>query len=56
MTFVCTQEKKNELLLCLDYALDAAGFTDHGSSIGGAWITKKREMFLNILISRKDCE
>lgn len=39
----------NELLLCLAYALDAAGFTDHGSSIGGAWLSEEGEMFLWLL-------
>lgn len=52
--FGCKTIYDNELLLCLAYALDAAGFTDHGSSIGGAWITKEGEMFLNILTSKKD--
>ena len=28
----------NELLLCLAYAVDEAGFTEHGCSIGGAWL------------------
>lgn len=39
----------NELLLCLAYALDAAGFTEHGSSIGGAWISLEGKMFLWLL-------
>lgn len=39
----------NELLLCLAYTLDAAGFTGHGSSIGGAWITSEGKMFLWLL-------
>ena len=39
----------NELLLCLAYTLDAAEFTEHGSSIGGAWTTKEGEMFLWLL-------
>lgn len=36
----------NELLLCVAYALDAAEFTEHGSSIGSAWLTEEGEMFL----------
>lgn len=39
----------NELLLCLAYALDAAGFTEHGGSIGGAWIDTEGKMFLWLL-------
>lgn len=39
----------NELLLCFAYAMDAAGFTEHGSSIGGAWIDTEGEMFLWLL-------
>ena len=39
----------NELLLCLAYTMDAAGFTEHGSSIGGAWISEEGEMFLWLL-------
>lgn len=39
----------NELFLCLAYALDAAGFTEHGSSIGGAWLTEEGQMFLKVL-------
>jgi hypothetical protein len=39
----------NELLLCLAYTLDAAGLTEHGSSIGGAWISDEGEMFLYLL-------
>lgn len=39
----------NELLLCFAYAMDGAEFTEHGSSIGGAWITKEGEMFLWLL-------
>lgn len=39
----------NELLLCLAYTLDAAELTEHGSGIGGAWLTKEGEMFLWLL-------
>ena len=39
----------NELLLCLAYTLDAAEFTEHGSSIGGAWIDEEGKMFLWLL-------
>jgi hypothetical protein len=36
----------NKLLLCLAYTMDAAGFTEHGSSIGWAWLTQDGEDFL----------
>lgn len=39
----------NEFFLCFAYAMDAAEFTEHGSSIGGAWITEEGEMFLWLL-------
>lgn len=38
------------LLLCLAYALDAAEFTEHGSSINRARITDKGEVFLSTLL------
>lgn len=46
----------DKLLLCLAYTLDAAGFTDHGSSIGGAWLTDEGKMFLWLLEQNKDIE
>lgn len=36
----------NGLLLCLAYTLNAAELTEHGSSVGGAWLTEEGEMFL----------
>lgn len=39
----------NDLVLCLAYTMDAAGLTDHGSSICGAWLTDEGEMFLWLL-------
>lgn len=39
----------NPLLLALAYSMDAAGFTEHGSSIRGAWLTEEGEMFLYLL-------
>lgn len=44
----------NELLLCLAYALDAAEFTEHGSGIGGAWLTEEGKMFLYALKQDED--
>lgn len=46
----------NRLLLCLAYALDAAGFTEHGSSISGAWLTNEGKMFLWLLEQNKDID
>ena len=46
----------NELLLCFAYAMDAAEFTEHGSSIGGAWITEEGEMFLWLLEQNKELD
>lgn len=46
----------NELLLCLAYMMDAAGFTEHGSGIGGAWLTKDGEMFLACLKLDKELD
>ncbi len=35
----------NDLLLCLAYSMDAAGLTDHGSSINWCWLTEDGEYF-----------
>ena len=45
------QEKRSHkdddsLLLCLAYELDRAGFTDHGSSVYGCWLTDDGRYFL----------
>lgn len=47
---------ENELLLCLAYALDAAGFTEHGSSIGASWLTTEGKMFLQVLNENQDLD
>ena len=39
-------DEDNPLLLCLAYALDNAGFTEHGTSIGSAWLTDDGKYFL----------
>ena len=31
------------------YVLDKEGYTDHGGSVGGCWLTKKGEMFMGVL-------
>lgn len=46
----------NELLLCLAYAVDAAGFTEHGSSVYSAWLTTEGEMFLWLLERSEEIE
>lgn len=44
----------NPLLLTLAYSLDAAGLTEHGSSIGSAWLTDDGEKFLYLLEHNKE--
>ena len=46
----------NELLLCFSYTMDAAEFTEHGSSIGGAWISEEGKMFLWLLEHNKELD
>lgn len=48
--FDCDYVFEDRLLLCLAYAMDAAEFTEHGTSINGAWITDKGKVFLSILL------
>ena len=36
----------NPLVLCLAYEMDRAGFTEHGTSIYGCWLTEDGEYFL----------
>jgi len=43
--FDCESVYNNPLLLCLAYSMDAAGFTEHGSSIGGAWIEDRGRIY-----------
>lgn len=44
----------NPLLLCLAYTMDAAGFTEHGSGIGGAWLEPRGKIYLWILNKMKE--
>ena len=37
------------LLQCLAYTMDAAGFTEHGTSIYGAWLTEDGKDYLYCL-------
>lgn len=39
----------DDLLLCLAYTLDHAGLLEHGTSIGGAWLTEEGKMYLYLL-------
>lgn len=55
--FGVTSTYDSELLLCLAYTLDAAKFTEHGTGIGSAWLTKEGKMFLWLLERNEDlCE
>lgn len=38
------------------YTLDAAGFTEHGGSVGGGWLTSTGEDFLTSLLALTDAE
>lgn len=42
-------ENYNGLIQFVLYILDDKGFLEHGSSIGGAWLTKKGEIYLDLL-------
>lgn len=44
----------NKPLLCLAYMLDALGFTEHGGSVGGAWLTDVGRMFLLCLQNNQE--
>lgn len=47
--FGCKTIYDNPLLLCLAYTMDDKNLTEHGSAIGGAWLTEMGEMFLALL-------
>lgn len=46
----------NPLLLCLAYSVDAARFSDHGSSIGGAWITDRGRIYRYAIMKHLEYE
>lgn len=50
--FGCETIYDNSLLLCLAYVLDAAGITEHGSSVANAWPTEDGEVFRFLLNER----
>lgn len=44
------------ILQFLMYVLDENGFTEHGSSVGGCWLTKNGERLLAVLDAWRECE
>lgn len=40
---------ENELLCCMAYTMDAAGFTDHGSSIFSCWTSDEGTYFMEAI-------
>lgn len=44
------------MLQLLAYVLDSYGFTEHGSSVGGCWLTKDGERLLTVLDAWHDLE
>lgn len=40
------KDEDDDLILCLAYTMDAAGFTEHGSSIYSCWLTDDGKYFL----------
>lgn len=44
----------NILFLCFAYTMDAAGLTEHGTSIGGAWTSDRGRIYLWILNKMKE--
>lgn len=47
--FGCEDIYDNPLLLCLAYTMDAARLTEHGTSIGGAWLEERGKIYLYAL-------
>lgn len=45
-----------ELMLFMMYIMDNKGFTDHGSSVYGSWLTDKGKHFLELLKKEKNNE
>lgn len=43
------KEHSEELMLFMQYILDNKGFTEHGTSVYGAWLTDKGKRFLELL-------
>ena len=45
----CSDELQYGILQFLMYILDSRGFTEHGGSIGGCWLTESGEMLMIVL-------
>lgn len=54
--FDCESVYDNPLLLCLAYSMDAAGFTEHGSSIGGARINDRGRIYRYAILKHLENE
>lgn len=52
--FGVTSVYNNPLLLCLAYTMDAAEFTEHGTGIGGAWLSDRGKIYLWVLNKMKE--
>lgn len=52
--FGVTSVYNNPLLLCLAYTMDAAEFTEHGTGIGGAWLSDRGKIYLWLLNKMKE--
>lgn len=52
--FGVTSIYNNPLLLCLAYTMDAAEFTEHGTGIGGAWLSDRGKIYLWLLNKMKE--
>lgn len=44
--FDCVSIYDNRLLLCFAYTMDAAGFTEHGTSIASAWLEDRGKIWM----------
>ena len=44
-----SDELQYGMLQFLTYVLDSHGFTEHGGSVGGCWLTERGEMLLTVL-------
>lgn len=54
--FDCETIYDNPLLLCLAYTMDAAEFSEHGTSIGGAWITDRGKIYRYAIMKHLEAE
>lgn len=54
--FGCESIYDNPLLLCLAYSIDASEFSEHGTSIGGAWITDRGKIYRYAIMKHLEAE